>query len=59
MKTKLLRMARRLWAYDIAPRELNRSNQLKWARSVVRLGDHWLLVRSVGRKTPAEMAQMN
>ena len=51
MKTKLLRMARRLWNNDLMPSELNRRNQLKWARAVDRLGDEWLLFKRVERKT--------
>ena len=49
MKTKLLKMARRLWDVDHAPTELNRRNQLAWARSVHRLGDKWLLAKYVQR----------
>lgn len=51
MKTKLLRMARRLWNTDIYPKEINRLNQIKWARAVSRLGDRWLLAKSIERKT--------
>ena len=50
MKVKLLKMARRLWSVEHVPVEVNRVNQRKWARSVVRLGDRWLLARQVGRK---------
>lgn len=51
MKTQLLKMARGLWNNDIASRQINRRNQLKWARSVVRLGDKWLLAKKIERKT--------
>lgn len=50
MKVKLLRMARQLWSVDLVPRSVNRANQLRWARSVVRLGDKWLLAQPVSRK---------
>ena len=50
MKTKLLRMARRLWNSEVAPREVNRVNQIKWAKSVARLGDKWLLAKHIKRK---------
>lgn len=50
MNTKLLKMARRLWDTDYAPTEINRRNQLKWARSVHRLGDKWLLATYVQKK---------
>ena len=50
MRTKLLRMSRRLWASDGVPRALNRRNQLVWARSVARLGDRWLLAQYVVRR---------
>lgn len=50
MKTKLLRMARRLWSVEHVPVSVNRENQLKWARSVARLGDRWLLAQRVSRR---------
>lgn len=50
MKTKLLKMARRLWNSEVVPREINRVNQIKWAKSVARLGDKWLLAKHVERK---------
>lgn len=49
MKTEMLKMARRLYNVPYMPREINRANQLKWARSVKRLGDNWLLAKYVGR----------
>lgn len=50
MKTKLLKMARRLWNNDLYPKEMNRLNQLKWARAVDRLGDEWIALKRVERK---------
>ena len=50
MKTKMLKMARRLFNVDYVPREINRANQLKWARSVKMLGDNWLLAKYVERR---------
>lgn len=49
MKTEMLKRARRLYNVPYVPREINRANQLKWARSVKRLGDNWLLAKYVGR----------
>ena len=51
MKTKLLKMARHLWNVEYAPKEVNRRNQREWARSVVRLGDKWLLAKHVEKRT--------
>lgn len=51
MNTKLLSMARRLWGAEHVPTEINRVNQLKWARAVHRLGDKWLLATYVQKKT--------
>lgn len=51
MNTKLLEMARKLWNVDYVPSEVNRRNQLKWARSIHRLGDKWLLATYVQKKT--------
>ena len=50
MKTKLLKMARRLWNSEVVPRDINRVNQIKWAKSVTRLGDKWLLAKHVERR---------
>lgn len=49
MKTKLLSMSRRLWNAPNVPAEINRSNQRKWAKAVVRLGDKWLLAAYVNK----------
>lgn len=51
MNVKLLKMARRLWDVDYASAEINRRNQLMWARSVHRLGDKWLLAKYVQKKS--------
>lgn len=51
MNIKLLKMARRLWDADHASTEVNRRNQLAWARAVHRLGDKWLLSTYVQKKT--------
>lgn len=50
MKTKILRMARRLWNVPGCPRELNRANARKWVRSLRQLGDNWVLAKYEGRK---------
>lgn len=50
MKTEMLKMARRLYNAPYMPREINRANQLKWARAVKMLGDNWLLAKHVGRR---------
>jgi hypothetical protein len=49
MNTKLLKHARELWNIKDVPRETNRANALKWARSVARLGDRWLLAKRMER----------
>jgi hypothetical protein len=46
MKTKALRMARRLYNSPFVSRELNRANQLKWARAVRALGPKWKLAEN-------------
>lgn len=51
MKIKLLSMARRLWNVPYVPGEVNRRNQLKWARSAYWLGDKWLLAKFVQKRT--------
>jgi len=53
MKTTLLKTTRKLWSSEFVPQNINRSNQLKWARAVYKLGDKWLLVNPVQRSGPA------
>jgi len=50
MITTRLAQARRLFNSDLAPREVNRANQLKWARSIRILGDKWLYARTLDCK---------
>ena len=47
MNTIRLAQARRLFNSEHASREINRANQLKWARSLRILGDKWLFARSL------------
>lgn len=49
MKTEALRHVRRLWTNPLAPREINRANQIKWVRAVRMLGDKWLLAKHVNK----------
>lgn len=51
MITTRLAQARRLYNSDLAPREINRANQLKWARSIRILGDKWLYARILDCKS--------
>lgn len=53
MNTKMLKVARRLWNVPDCPREINRANARKWARSLRQLGDRWLLASPVQRKEAA------
>ena len=47
MNTTRLAQARRLFNSPFAPREVNRANQRKWARSIRLLGDKWLYARTL------------
>ena len=49
METKLIRRAVELWTSPFATREQNRYNQRQWLRSVLRLGDKWLLANQQPR----------
>lgn len=51
MNTTRLAQARRLFNSPFAPREINRSNQRKWARSIRLLGDKWLYARPLDLQT--------
>ncbi len=45
----LLRRAVRLWNVPYVPKEINRSNAIKWVHSVERLGDKWLLLKKIDK----------
>ena len=50
MNTKnLIRHARELWNSPLVPTSVNRHNRRAWVRSVLRLGDKWLLAVPVRR----------
>jgi len=46
---QLRRKARQLYNNKLVPQEVNQHNQRKWVRSVLKLGDKWLLAKQVGR----------
>jgi hypothetical protein len=46
---KLRRKARCLFNNSLVPQSLNQYNQRQWIRSVLRLGDKWLLAKQVER----------
>ena len=46
---KLKRHAVKLWANPYAPRSTVRHNRRAWLRSVLRLGDKWLLAQPIRR----------
>jgi len=46
---QLRRKARKIYNNDMVPDHTNRHNQRKWVRAVLRLGDHWLTAKPLGR----------
>lgn len=46
---QLRRKARVIYNSDMVPEHINRHNQRQWVRAVLRLGDHWLIAKPVGR----------
>jgi hypothetical protein len=46
---ELRRKARQLYNNKLVSTEVNQLNQRKWVRSVLKLGDKWLLAKQVGR----------
>ena len=46
---QLRRKARELYNNKEVPQEVNQYNQRKWIRSVLKLGDKWLLAKQVSR----------
>ena len=46
---QLRRKARELYNNKEVPQVVNQYNQRKWVRSVLRLGDRWLLAKPLGK----------
>jgi hypothetical protein len=46
---QLRRKARKLYNNDMVPDHTNRHNQRQWVRAVLRLGNHWLVAKPIGR----------
>jgi hypothetical protein len=46
---KLVRHSQELWNSPLVPTSVNRHNRKAWVRSVLRLGDKWLLAQPVRR----------
>lgn len=46
---QLRRKARKIYNNDMVPEHINRHNQRKWVRAILRLGDHWLNAKPIGR----------
>jgi len=51
---QLRRKARTIYNNDMVPEHINRHNQRKWVRAVLRLGDHWLIAKPLGRLNATE-----
>lgn len=47
---ELRQRARSLFNNPEAPEHINQHNQRQWVRSVLRLGDKWLLSKQVSRR---------
>jgi hypothetical protein len=45
---QLRKKARQIFNNDMAPQHTNRHNQRKWVRSVLQLGDRWLVAKPIG-----------
>jgi len=51
---QLRRKARVIYNNDMVPEHINRHNQRKWVRAVLRLGDHWLTAKPLRRLDATE-----
>lgn len=45
---QLRKKARQIYNNDMVPENINRHNQRKWVRAVLRLGDRWLIAKPIG-----------
>ena len=49
MQTQQLRQkARQIYNNHLVPNHINQHNQRKWVRSVLQLGDRWLVAKPIG-----------
>jgi hypothetical protein len=46
---QLRRKARKIYNNDMVPEHINRHNQRKWVRAMLKLGEKWLLAKQVKR----------
>jgi len=46
---ELRRKARELYNNALVPASINQHNQRKWVRSVLQLGDRWLVAKPIGK----------
>lgn len=49
-KFELRQKARHLFNNDMVPEHTNKHNQRQWVRSVMRLGDKWLVRKQIERR---------
>jgi hypothetical protein len=45
---QLRKKARVIYNNDMVPAHVNQHNQRKWVRSVLQLGDRWLIAKPIG-----------
>lgn len=45
---QLRRKARKIYNNSEVPAHINQHNQRKWVRSVLQLGDRWLIAKPIG-----------
>lgn len=50
MNASMLRIARKHFCHDLAPRSIQRHNIRAWVRSLRNLGDKWLLAKPINAK---------
>lgn len=48
----LLRKSVRLFNSEYVPAEVNRANRIAWLRSVLMLGNRWLLAEPINKELP-------
>lgn len=46
---QLRRKARELYNNELVPESINQYNQRKWVRTVLKLGEKWLLAKQIER----------
>lgn len=59
MDEKIISRSKELFNSDLVENDINISNQVKWAKAVVSLGDKWLLAKPIEKPIQGGFRQIH